>query len=611
MADVFLTSNGIGCGHLVRAIRICGWFRRRHRRPVIFHQGKYPPQFALRYPGVDVPTIYELPDEDIRDVENLIADVALLSRPSLVIEDTHPSLIKLPALIDRFLIVRPTVMEHMRWLQYNYGKTYSRMIVCDDRRSPTWPYSASETQELMASGCFDFIGPIFRRAATRGMARVRAKYRLGENDKLVVFSLGGGGEKQGTFDRAVFLERAASIAEQLLSKRVRRRLMLVCGPLFPKGIEIPRIFEVIEEEPDLPSLFAVAEFAVIRPGYNSIWECIAAGTPFIPLQGTTYMEPVAQRLDQMERHGLVTPRDGVLPDDINWHGKFKAASEIASKQFSGDPSDNLFMAINSSVSETNNGTTSITWSDRSTAFIEMVDDSEAPKAPLTRELFIRMDDVVEPCVAIEWLSEICVAGGLFASLEIIPYLSKLSLKLLDHLDPEGVLETSQHGYAHLPHSALGTPESEFALDPQGYSSLSAVNIRRGIRLMRYKYAGRFQGTFSPPYGFLPDWLPAYWLSIGGRGFSLTPQHKLLGNIPHKTFKIRTWNSFSNSLRDTSEIIAETECAIEADGEVGVILRPSCATVASDWKKLERIFEIACSLGCRGCRLSDCVAHQIE
>src|ERR1700693_2490571 len=91
MADVLLTLNGIGHGHLVRALQVSRWLRRAHRRPVIFFQGHYPQELSLRVPGVGIWALYELPSATAQLVATQVASYAALNGPAVVIEDTHPA----------------------------------------------------------------------------------------------------------------------------------------------------------------------------------------------------------------------------------------------------------------------------------------------------------------------------------------------------------------------------------------------------------------------------------------------------------------------------------------------------------------------------------------
>lgn len=346
MADVFLTLNGIGQGHLVRALRICEWMQRRGRNPLIFHQGKYPAEAARRFPGVSIPALYQLPRELAQAIADNIASSALQSEPAIIVEDTHPAEVQFPPEICRILIVRPTKLDHMRMLRRDYSALFRRMIVCDHPESPTWPYSESETREILGWEGWQIAGPLYRRWTSDGIERVRARYSIAAEDRVIVLSLGGGGEKPGTDDRNRFLQRAAQVVAPLRRQAHPPRILLICGPLFPEGAPVPEGFEVIASDPDLPSLFAVADAAVIRAGYNSVWECLSAGTPFIAFCGTTYREPTEERIESLRRIGLLVPEAFPPPAEFAaWRESFRGIAERYAARFDGSPESEVVAGI--------------------------------------------------------------------------------------------------------------------------------------------------------------------------------------------------------------------------------------------------------------------------
>jgi len=123
---------------------------------------------------------------------------------------------------------------------------------------------------------------------------------VSDDEELCVFTVGGGGvhvlDPNG-LDIIRFLRLASQVADAVQAARPKVRLMFVRGPLFPPRIPIPSRFEVVRDESHMPALLKIAKGAVIRAGFNTTWECLSAGTPFLPMVGTTYMEPVTTRVD--------------------------------------------------------------------------------------------------------------------------------------------------------------------------------------------------------------------------------------------------------------------------------------------------------------------------
>ena len=599
MADVFLTVNGIGHGHLMRALRICRWLRRTGRHPLFFHQGRYSAEAALRFPGTSIPTLYQLDRGEAQRLADEIARVARLSHPSLILEDTHPAEVSFPREIKRVLFVRPTVPEHMRMLRKQYSQVFSRIIVCDHPDSPTWPYSAADTREFLQYG-WQVVGPIFRRHTSAGIERVRRRHRIRIDDQVIVFSLGGGGEQPGTQDRTRFIEQATTIAEQLRSSSPSLRLFFVCGPLFPADLRIPPEFEVIQEEPDMPSLFAEAKAAVIRPGYNSIWECIAAQTPFVPLPGTTYMEPMLQRLEQLKRAGFNIPdafSDAIA--DTNWRDSFRLASQRILRRFSGSPESEVVEIIQSVAAKSEpNGVVAR----RAPEHRPRQKTGKSTLSAEDRFLAIRVECVVELCPSLRWIASVCQSRSLYASLEVVPYLSLSNLNslVLDEIDPQQRLEVSQHGYSHVPALARDSRRlSEF--ERENPSAVDMAQLRRGFRLLRYRFRKRFKGGYSPPYDCLPDWLPQYWRSIGGGYISVVKPDPIQGWTPTAT--ATSWIRIGRGCT-ISDLTTGMARRWQETGRAGIAVDIRELASSKQRTLIERALDFAMEHDCQGVRPSD-------
>ena len=62
-----------------------------------------------------------------------MADISL---PAVLVEDTHPAPIELPAAIRRVLLVRPTFFEYLVRLNDRVGALYSAFLLCDSPEHP-------------------------------------------------------------------------------------------------------------------------------------------------------------------------------------------------------------------------------------------------------------------------------------------------------------------------------------------------------------------------------------------------------------------------------------------------------------------------------------------
>jgi len=266
--------------------------------------------------------------------------MAGISVPAVVVEDTHPNPIHLPAEIRRVLLVRPTSFDYLVQLNERSGSVYSAYLLCDSPDSPTWPYDEAQTRQLAAWKKWHLIGPIYRTPAADEIQEVRTRNHLSEDQEVCVFTMGGGGvhahDPHGQ-DIVRFLRLAMQVADVVQPPGSHVRLLFVKGPYFPLRIPIPARFEIVRDEEQMPALLKIAKGAVIRAGFNTTWECMAAGTPFIPMIGTTYAEPVPERVNRLMAFGLVPPTTDRFWADDAWRAEYRRITASIVARHSGTP----------------------------------------------------------------------------------------------------------------------------------------------------------------------------------------------------------------------------------------------------------------------------------
>lgn len=568
MAVVMFAMNGQGLGHLIRSTIVSTALASVGERPVIFSAGEYRPAGLEQFPVRLVPSLWGATDEVRKRVASDLHSMAAISLPSVVVEDTHPAPIQLPAEIRRVLLVRPTSFDYLVRLNELGREIYSAYLLCDSPDSPTWPYDEAQTRQLAGWKNWHGIGPLYRTASEDDVRKVRARYSLRADEEVCVFSMGGGGatvnDPNGQ-DFVRFFRLALQMAAALQAAGSRARLLFVRGPYFPRRIPIPPRFEVVPEEDQMPALLKIAKAAVIRAGFNTSWECIAAGTPFLPLIGTTYQEPVKERLNRLASRGLVAPDVKSLWFDENWRAEYRRTAKNVFATNSGDPDPLELRRLILDPHKTS--------------------ATRKPKLPANRRrrstrgtpLVIRVDDVVCKEPALCWLLDLLATRGLRASLEVVPYLVEFDEEFLDSFDLSGTLfEVSQHGYAHVPGMSDGGSRCEFSPESAMPTGEDIETIARGKRQMEKTFPRRFRGGFSPPYDALPSWLAAQWHELGG-AFVSCLQTNSSPTAPLRVVRagVDMWDWATNRAVDQDTVRKKLALQLALDGHAGIVLHPRC------------------------------------
>jgi hypothetical protein len=309
--------------------------------PVLFYQSKKFPFGDRPFQRVQVDTLLGSAPEYFASIGEKISAACLTDAPGIFIEDTYPSRLQLHPGIAKFLVVRPTSFSYLLSLRTRYGNTYEGYLMADAGGSPTWPYTPEETATIRNWKEFHEVGPIFRRATPAGIKKLQQKYGWQEDVPQFVFSMGGGGQHEGANDVGNFLEQSAALAPKIRERYPQARLLFVKGPLYPVDAPVPQGFEIVAAEEDMPSLFAIATMAVIRPGFNSIWECIYGQTPFYYVEGTTYSEPINEKINVLKAQGLASNEEAL---DEDYHRRFRKACQAVLDRWNGRPTE-VFMQV--------------------------------------------------------------------------------------------------------------------------------------------------------------------------------------------------------------------------------------------------------------------------
>ena len=534
----------------------------------MFTESKHHPHGLTQFPIRLIPSLWGSTDDVRKGVASELHSMASISVPAVVVEDTHPNPIHLPAEIRRVLLVRPTSFEYLIRLKEQYGPTYSAFLLCDSPDSPTWPYDRDQTRQLAGWKQWHVIGPIYRTPSEDEIREVRTRNHVSEGQEICVFTMGGGGvhvhDPTGR-DIVRFLRLALEVADIIQPAGSRVRLLFVKGPYFPARIPIPSRFEVVPDEDQMPALLRIAKGAVIRAGFNTTWECMAAGTPFIPLIGTTFAEPVRERVDNLTALGLVPESTERFWFDEQWRAEYRRITQGVVARHSGRPEplelERLILGRPPSRSLPQS----------------KIRATRKSRPKRTLPFVIRIDDVVcqEPTLC--WLLEALAARGMRASLEVVPYLVEFDEAFLDRFDPSNsFFEVSQHGYAHIPRTSQGASRGEFLCESAAPAADELEMIARGKRHLEITFPKRFTGGFSPPFDALPPWLPASWHALGGAFVSNLRTNSVLdAPLPVIRAGVEVWDWANNRALSRDWVRRKLALQLDIDRYAGIVLHPRC------------------------------------
>jgi predicted glycosyltransferase len=152
-----------------------------------------------------------------------------------------------------------------------------------------------------------FVGPIVRAPDTRAHGDLIRRHRLGRAPFTLVSTAGGGGFEAtaGPFFAAVWAAHA-----QLAKRLPGLRHVVVLGPHREAAPEALPGMSVVRAEPELVSLFALADLVVSEGGYNSVNEIRLAKTPAVFVPGARRYDDQRERVNELAALGLAAVAEG-------------------------------------------------------------------------------------------------------------------------------------------------------------------------------------------------------------------------------------------------------------------------------------------------------------
>lgn len=333
---VFLVKNGIGFGHLRRALILAeALLDAGQVRPFIISQASSLALFEdTRVPVVNFPLLHRVPSAVAEDWYTAVLD-RLLDRldPAVVIEDTYPDsrYAALPSLADRprLLVLRrldATSFDTIR-SQGSFAR-YDLILIAQDRGGFDGEGHSVQTRTVVqTSGRFRLVGPIYHQPTAQDVQRVRAMYPS-RSGPLIVVNGGAGGDQMpdGYGDRLFHAMQA--VAARLDADGLAAHLIFVTGPYYAGRPLTQRANVTIRRyEPNLHALLAIADIVVVKPGNNVLSEALSGTCHLILVPDVSFMEgldehsrrvvaeyggqvarPDVEELEPLVRKALTAPR---------------------------------------------------------------------------------------------------------------------------------------------------------------------------------------------------------------------------------------------------------------------------------------------------------------
>lgn len=318
---VFMVKNGIGYGHLRRALLLARALQdTRNVRPIVISQASTLDLFRdceLRV--LNLPLIERTGSDVLEDRYTEILDHILTALdPALVIEDTYPDprYLALPSLAGtpRMLIMRRldgTSLDQIR----TTGRLahYDEILITQTREEfHQEGHSGQSLTAVEATGRFTFVGNIHATPSAADAAREKNRYAP-HGAPLVVAAAGAGGDQMadGFCDR--LFHACATTAAALLDEAHPARFVFVTGPYYAgrELTETPNV-TVHRYHPRLAALLRAADVAVLKPGNNVVSETLLGHANLVLSPDTSFMEGLDEHTSRLVTRygGAVVPPTG-------------------------------------------------------------------------------------------------------------------------------------------------------------------------------------------------------------------------------------------------------------------------------------------------------------
>lgn len=302
--------NGSGAGHLTRLCAINRWIRRYlHvldlRAEIYFLTSSEADSllFTERFASFKMPSKTIIGDTGIDKITYLslakqwVWHSLGLLRPDLFLVDTFPrgsfgELLSALDLCRHKAFIHRSVKE-----EFLHRPDFAAMLPLYDLIVvPEYEKESQGTIKGLRRGQLHYVGPVMIRDRAECLSRdkVRSHFAVGEDQRLVYVSAGGGGDRGA----ASHLRTVCDLLAQVPSLH----LIVGAGPLY-RGPSLHRPNVTFLTQPGMAELLPGMDLAICSAGYNSFHELMHAGVPTIFLPQEKIADEQDKRADQAAQCG--------------------------------------------------------------------------------------------------------------------------------------------------------------------------------------------------------------------------------------------------------------------------------------------------------------------
>ncbi len=293
---LFLVKNGIGYGHIRRALLVAGELARRGElRPVVVSQARTLDLLRTStVPVLNLPLLHRVPSAVGEDAYlDVLERVVERLAPAVAIEDTYPdqrygSLAALRG-VPRVLLLRRLDGDSFDTLRSRGAfAPYDRILLAQDAKDLDGEGHSGES--LLALRRSDRVLPVGNIHGVPTPEQVEAE-RQHHRGPLVVVNGGAGGDQLHDGYGHRLLTAVQRTAAGLHAAGHPARFVAVTGPYYA-GPPLPTLpnLTVHRFTPALPALLAAADVVVIKPGNNALAEALHGSAHLVLVPDASFLE---------------------------------------------------------------------------------------------------------------------------------------------------------------------------------------------------------------------------------------------------------------------------------------------------------------------------------